>query len=48
MGIIFMWLQGNDVAELEKEKQKRLEKIEMLKAEIKAIDEKIVELNSKK
>lgn len=47
MGIIFMWLQGNDVAELEKEKQKRFEKIEMLKAEIKAIDEKIVELNGK-
>ena len=47
MGIWFMWLQGNDVAELEKEKQKRLEKIEMLKAEIKAIDEKIVELNGK-
>ena len=47
MGIWFMWLQGNDVAELEKEKQKRLEKIEMLKAEIKAIDEKIVEINGK-
>ena len=40
MGIIFMWLQGNDVEELKKEREKRLE-------EIKAIDEKIAELKSK-
>ena len=40
MGILFIWLQGNDVAELEKEKQKRLE-------EIKAIDEKIAEIKRK-
>ena len=40
MGIIFMWLQGNDVEELKKEKEKRLE-------EIKAIDEKIAELERK-
>ena len=40
MGIIFMWLQGNDVEELKKEREKRLE-------EIKAIDEKIAELERK-
>lgn len=40
MGIFFMWLQGNDVEELKREKEKRLE-------EIKAIDEKIAELERK-
>ena len=40
MGIFFMWLQGNDVEELKREKEKRLE-------EIKAIDEKIAELEGK-
>lgn len=44
MGMWFVWFQGNDVAELKAEKQKRLEKIEQLKAEVKAIDEKIAEL----
>lgn len=44
MGIFFMWFQGNDVAELEAEKAKRLEKIEKLNEEVKAIDEKIAEL----
>ena len=44
MGIFFMWFQGNDVAELEAEKQKRLDKIEQLKEEVKAIDEKIAEI----
>ena len=40
MGWFFMLLQCNDVAELKREKQKRLE-------EIKAIDEKIAELERK-
>lgn len=40
MGWFFALLQCDDVAELEKEKQKRLE-------EIKAIDEKIAEIKSK-
>lgn len=44
MGIFFMWFQGNDVTELEAEKQKRLDKIEQLKEEVKAIDEKIAEI----
>jgi cell division protein FtsB len=44
MGVMFLWFQGNDVAELNAEKQKRLEKIEKLKEEVKAIDEKIAEL----
>lgn len=44
MGASFIWFQGNDVAELKAEKQKRLEKIEKLNAEVKAIDEKIAEL----
>ena len=44
MGAIFVWFQGNDVAELEKAKQKKLERIEELKEEVKAIDEKIKEL----
>ena len=44
MGIWFMWLQGNDVAELEAEKNKRLEKIEQLKEEVKAIEEKIASM----
>ena len=44
MGVMFLWFQGNDVAELNAEKQKRLEKIEKLKEEVKAIDVKIAEL----
>lgn len=44
MGAIFMWFQCNDVAELEKAKQKKLERIEELKEEVKAIDEKIKQL----
>lgn len=41
MGIIFMWFQCDDVAELEKVKQKKLDQIAELNEEVKAIDEKI-------
>lgn len=44
MGMWFVWFQGNDVAEMKAEKQKRLDKIEQLNEEVKAIDEKIKEL----
>lgn len=44
MGAIFAWFQCNDKAELEKEKQKKLDMIEQLKEEVKAIDEKIAEI----
>ena len=43
----FMWFQKDNVAELEKDKAKMLERIAELEAEIKAIDEKIVEIKSK-
>ena len=41
MGRLFIWFQCDDVAELEKAKQKKLDQIEELKEEVKAIDEKI-------
>lgn len=44
MGIIFMWFQCDDVAELEKVKQKKLDQIAELNEEVKAIDEKIKSL----
>ena len=44
MGAFFAWFQCNDVAELKKAKQKKLDMIEQLKEEVKAIDEKIAEL----
>lgn len=44
MGRLFAWFQCDDVAELEKAKQKKLEMIEQLKEEVKAIDEKIAEI----
>ena len=44
MGALGFWFMCNDVAELKTEKEKRLEKIEKLKEEVKAIDEKIAEL----
>lgn len=44
MGAIFMWFQCDDVAELEKAKQKKLDMIEQLKEEVKAIDEKIAKI----
>lgn len=46
MGRLFAFFQGDDVKELEKEKEKRLEKIERLTEEVKAIDEKIAEIKS--
>ena len=47
MSWLLGWFQGNDVSELEKERDKRLEKIERLTEEVNAIDEKIAELKSK-
>lgn len=44
MGRLFAWFQCDDVAELEKAKQKKLDMIEQLKEEVKAIDEKIAEI----
>lgn len=44
MGRLFVWFQCDDVAELEKAKQKKIEQIEELTEEVKAIDEKIAEL----
>lgn len=44
MGILGFWFQCDDVAELEKAKQKKLEQIEELVEEVKAIDEKIAEI----
>ena len=44
MGAILLWFQCNDKAELEKAKQKKLDMIEQLKEEVKAIDEKIKSL----
>ena len=44
MGKIFVWFQCNDVAELEKAKKKKLDMIEQLNEEVKAIDEKIAKI----
>ena len=44
MGKILMWFQCDDVAELEKAKQKKLDMIEQLNEEVKAIDEKIANI----
>lgn len=44
MSYFLAWFQCNDKAELEKAKQKKLDMIEQLKEEVKAIDEKIAEL----
>ena len=41
MVILLAWFQCNDKAELEKAKHKKLDMIEQLKEEVKAIDEKI-------
>lgn len=46
MGRFFAFFQGDDVKELEKERDKRLEKIERLTEEVKAIEEKIAEIKS--
>ena len=44
MGMWFAWFQCNDVVELEKERDKKLERIEELKEEVEAINEKIEDL----
>lgn len=44
MGRLWAWFQCDDVVELEKAKQKKLDMIEQLKEEVKAIDEKIAEI----
>ena len=44
MGILGLWFQCDDVAELEKAKQNKLDRIDELQEEVKAIDEKIAEL----
>lgn len=44
MGAFFILFQGTGIDDLKAEKQKRLDKIEKLNAEVKAIDEKIAEL----
>lgn len=47
MGIFFMFFQKDNVAELEKDKAKLIEKRDNLNEEIKAIDEKIDSLKRK-
>lgn len=44
MGAILAWFQCDNKAELEKAKQKKLDMIEQLKEEVKAIDEKIAKI----
>ena len=44
MGRLGLWFQCDDVEEKKKAKQKKLERIDELKEEVKAIDEKIAEL----
>ena len=46
MGRFFAFFQGDDIKELEKEKDKRVKKIEKLTEEVKAIEEKIAEIKS--
>ena len=41
MSYFFLWFQCDDVAELERAKQKKLDQIHELNEEVKAIDEKI-------
>jgi hypothetical protein len=47
VGRFFAFFQGDDVKELEKERDKRLEKIKELTEEVKAIEYKIAEIKSK-
>ena len=44
MGMWFAWFQCNDVVELEKERDKKLARIDELKEEVDAINEKIEDL----
>ena len=41
MGVFLLWFQCDNVAELQKAKQKKLDQIHELNEEIKAIDEKM-------
>lgn len=41
MSYFLLWFQCDDIAELQKAKQKKLDQIHELNEEIKAIDEKI-------
>lgn len=41
MGVFLLWFQCDNVAELQKAKQNKLDQIHELNEEIKAIDEKI-------
>ena len=41
MGVFLLWFQCDDISELQKAKQKKLDQIHELSEEIKAIDEKI-------
>lgn len=47
MGMWFAWFQCNDIVELEKERDKKLARIEELKEEVEAINEKIEDLIAK-
>lgn len=47
MGLFFMWLQKDNVAELKLDREKLIEKKAKLDEEIKAINERIAELESK-
>ena len=44
MGRLLLWFQCDNVAELQKAKQKKLDQIHELNEEVKAIDGKIAEL----
>lgn len=47
MSWMFAWFQNDDIAELKQHKEKLVEKKAKLEEEIKAIDERIAELESK-
>lgn len=47
MSIWFIWFQKNSVAELKKDREKLLDKKAKIDEEIKAINERIAELESK-
>ena len=47
MSWMFAWFQKDNVAELKKDKEKLIEKKAKIEEELKAIDERIAELESK-
>lgn len=47
MGRFFMWFQKDNIAELKKDREKLVEKRNDIDEEIKAIDKKIAEIESK-